>query len=90
MKTRICSKYFAHDCSLLLFRAPKVASIMEERQGRISNPVVHLRWSFFAKIVNGLKFLTIFPKNSIVYVGLGSKYASGRFWYEKLIVEKQN
>ena len=39
-------------------------------QRRIQNPVEHLQWSFFVKIVFS-------QKNSIVYVRLDSKYASG-------------
>ena len=42
----------------------------------IQNPVEHLRWSAFAKIINGQKLLTIFAKSSIVDVQLGLKYAS--------------
>ena len=40
------------------------------------NTVEHLGGSFFAKIVNGVKSLIIFAKNSIVDVRLGSKYNS--------------
>ena len=46
-------------------------------QRRIQNPVKHLRWSFFVKIVNDWKPLTIFPKSSIVDGWLGSEYTSG-------------
>ena len=40
------------------------------------NPFEHLRWSFFAKIVNSWKLSTIFAKNSIVDLRVGSKYTS--------------
>ena len=46
-------------------------------QRRIQNPVKHLRWSFFVKIVNDWKPLTIFPKSSILDGWLGSEYTSG-------------
>ena len=43
---------------------------------RIQNPVEHLRWTFFIETVNSFQRLTIFAKNPIVTVRLGSKYAS--------------
>ena len=45
-------------------------------QRRIQNPVEHVRWSFFAKIVNSFQPLTIFVKSSILDVRLGFEYAS--------------
>ena len=35
---------------------------MDQRQKRILESVEHLRWSFFAEIVNGLNQLTNFAK----------------------------
>ena len=43
-------------------------------QRRIQNPGKHLR-DFFAKIINGMKPLTIFTKLFILDVSQGSKYA---------------
>lgn len=43
---------------------------------RIKNPVEHLRWSYFAKIGNHLKALTIFTKGSTIYVRQCAKYSS--------------
>ena len=34
-------------------------------QKRIKNPVEHLRWSFYAKIVNGFQPLTILAKKAL-------------------------
>ena len=45
-------------------------------QRRIWNPVGHLRWSLFAKIINGLTVFYFHIKIFIVDVRLGSKYAS--------------
>ena len=42
----------------------------------IRNPVEHLGWGFFAEIVNGFQPLTIFTKNPIATVRLGSENAS--------------
>ena len=42
---------------------------------RIQNPVEHLRWSFFVKIVTGFQALTTFAKSSMLDVRLGSEYA---------------
>ena len=43
----------------------------------------------FAKIVDAVKSLAIYflRKHYIVYVRLGSKHASGRYWLEKLITD---
>ena len=43
-------------------------------QSLVQNPVGHLRQSFSAKIVNGLKLSTIFAKTSTVDFCMGSKY----------------
>ena len=46
-------------------------------QEHFKNQLEHLRWGFFAKILNDLQPLTVFTKSSLVDVWLGSKYASG-------------
>ena len=45
---------------------------------QLENASVYMlsRWNIFAKIVNGYKPLTIFPKSSIVDVLYGPKYIS--------------
>ena len=49
-------------------------------QRRIQNPVKHLTWKkLFAKIVNGLKSLTIFRESFIFDVWQGSEYNSGHY-----------
>ena len=42
----------------------------------IWNPVEHLQWRAFAKIINSQKPLTVSAKNSIMDIQLGPKYAS--------------
>ena len=44
---------------------------------RIQNPVKHLGWSFFEKVVKGFQSLTALAKCSILYVKWGSEYTSG-------------
>ena len=44
---------------------------------RIQNPVKHLGWSFFERVVKGFQALTAFVKCSIVDVYWGSEYTSG-------------
>ena len=61
---------------------------MEGRHRRIQNPVEHLKCNVFVKKVNGLRTLTISQKRSIVYVCQSPKCASGKYWSEKLIVDK--
>ena len=43
---------------------------------RVQNPVKYIRCTFFAKIVNGCKPLTIFTKSSILDGWQGSENAS--------------
>ena len=43
--------------------------------GVIRAPIKHLKWSAFAQIVNILKWLTRYGKNSVLDVGRGSEYA---------------
>ena len=48
------TEYLAHFCSSsLYFNAFQYAPMLENTQRDIKNPVKYLRWSFFAKIVNG-------------------------------------
>lgn len=42
----------------------------------IQNPAKQLRWSFFAKILNGRKLFSIFAKSSMLDVCEGSEYPS--------------
>ena len=46
-------------------------------QRRIQNPVKTQKWSFLQTKVNNWKPLTIFAKNSILDIWLGSEYVSG-------------
>ena len=70
---RACKKFIQSNFTFTLFiRQNEISS-----QSCIQNPVEHLRWSFFEKIVNGFQKLTIFAESSIVDVGLGCEYASG-------------
>ena len=75
-----CYTYFPAEYFLgLIYRlVTRVSSIFQTlSQKPIFNPVEHLRWRFFVKIVNSLKLLSIFAKkSSIVDVRPGSKYAS--------------
>ena len=76
-----CHTYFLTEFFLCLIcrLGTRVSSIFQTlSQKLIFNPVKHLRWSFFAKIVNSLKALSIFAKSSIVDVRPGCKYASVR------------
>ena len=54
----ICNRNMAKD-HLVYF------SSVFEMCRRIQNPVIYLRWSFFAKIVNSFHLLTIFAKSFI-------------------------
>ena len=75
-----CYTYFPAEYFLgLIYRlVTRVSSIFQTlSQKPIFNPVEHLHWRFFVKIVNSLKLLSIFAKkSSIVDVRPGSKYAS--------------
>ena len=67
----------SHNQTLVQSKSQMVTSIiLNNKQGRIWNPVEHLRWGFFAKIVN-----YFCKKNSIIDVRLGSKYV-----YDKDII----
>ena len=60
-----CYTYFPAEYFLgLIYRlVTRVSSIFQTlSQKPIFNPVEHLRWSFFVKIVNSLKVLSIFAK----------------------------
>ena len=60
-----CYTYFPAEYFLgLIYRlVTRVSSIFQTlSQKPIFNPVEHLRWRFFVKIVNSLKLLSIFAK----------------------------
>ena len=61
--TRENSKYGHFPCSDIV-------------QRRIKNPDKYLRWSYFVKIINGWKPITMFVKSSILDVWQGSEYTS--------------
>ena len=42
----------------------------------LQNSVKYLRWSVFARVVNGFQLLTIFVKHSILDIWHGSEYSS--------------
>ena len=48
-------------------------------QKRIQNPIKHLRWNFWQKIVNNLQLLITFAKSSILDVWLTSAYDVFKF-----------
>ena len=62
---KLCYTYFPAEYFLgLIYRlVTRVSSIFQTlSQKPIFNPVEHLRWRFFVKIVNSLKLLSIFAK----------------------------
>ena len=62
---KLCYTYFPAEYFLgLIYRlVTRVSSIFQTlSQKPIFNPVEHLRWRFFVKIVNSLKVLSIFAK----------------------------
>ena len=62
---KLCYTYFPAEYFLdLIYRlVTRVSSIFQTlSQKSIFNPVEHLRWRFFVKIVNNLKLLSIFAK----------------------------
>ena len=70
-----CHAYFPAEyfLDLICRLQTRVSSILQNlSQKPIFNPVEYLWWSFFAKIVNSLKLLSIFAKK----IRPGSKYTS--------------
>ena len=53
-----------------------VLVVQKNMKRRIQNIAKHLKWPFFAKIVNGFQPVTVFSKLSILYIWVGFECAS--------------
>ena len=69
LQTLIEHSYFIVDneVCLMLLVVPKLAPIKEDRQRCFSNPVEHLRWSFFYQNSQRLKTFNYFRKEAPTY-----------------------
>ena len=70
----LCHSCFPVNFAKFLRTPPDDCFWKNLKQRLIQNPVKHLNWSFFPKIVNGFQPLTIFAKNFFLVIWLGSEY----------------